>query len=36
LLLTGFFGLGLTFAGLTGICGLARLMARAPWNSATA
>jgi len=25
-------GLGLTVAGLTGFCGLARLMARAPWN----
>lgn len=31
-LLTGFFGLGLTFAGLTGFCGLARLMAKMPWN----
>lgn len=29
---TGFFGLGLTAAGLTGFCGLARLMALAPWN----
>ncbi len=29
---TGFFGLGLSFAGLTGFCGLARLMAKAPWN----
>ncbi|MEN3931735.1 rhodanese-like domain-containing protein [Microvirga sp. W0021] len=29
---TGFFGLGLTFAGATGFCGLARLMALAPWN----
>lgn len=25
-------GLGLTVAGATGYCGLARLMARAPWN----
>jgi rhodanese-related sulfurtransferase len=32
LLLTGFFGLGLTFAGLTGFCGLAMLMAKMPWN----
>lgn len=32
LLLTGFFGLGLTFAGLTGFCGLAMLLARMPWN----
>lgn len=31
-LMTGFFGIGLTFAGLTGFCGLARLMARMPWN----
>lgn len=31
-LLTGFFGAGLTFAGLTGFCGLARLMAKMPWN----
>ncbi len=31
-LLTGFFGLGLTFAGLTGFCGLARLLATMPWN----
>lgn len=32
LLLTGFFGTGLTFAGLTGFCGLAMLLARMPWN----
>jgi len=32
LLITGFFGLGLTFAGLTGFCGLAMLMAKMPWN----
>ena len=32
LFMTGFFGLGLTFAGLTGFCGLALLMARMPWN----
>ena len=31
-LLTGFFGLGLTFAGLTGFCGLAYVMAKMPWN----
>lgn len=31
-LLTGFFGAGLTFAGLTGFCGLAMLMAKMPWN----
>jgi|LakMenEpi03Aug12_release.lakeMendotaPanAssembly.Ray.scaffolds.fasta_scaffold363312_2 rhodanese-related sulfurtransferase len=27
-----FIGAGLTFAGLTGNCGLAMLLARAPWN----
>ena len=32
LLLAGFFGAGLTFAGLTGFCGLALLLARMPWN----
>jgi len=31
-LFTGFFGIGLTFAGLTGFCGLALLMAKMPWN----
>lgn len=31
-LLSGFFGAGLVFAGLTGYCGLARLMAKMPWN----
>lgn len=31
-LLTGFFGLGLTIAGFTGFCGLARIMAKMPWN----
>lgn len=30
--LTAVFGAGLTFAGLTGFCGLALLMARMPWN----
>ncbi|MDE3017245.1 MAG: rhodanese-like domain-containing protein [Pseudomonadota bacterium] len=34
LLFTGFFGLGLTFAGITGHCGLAMLMAKMPWNKA--
>jgi rhodanese-related sulfurtransferase len=34
LLVTGFFGLGLCFAGITGFCGLARLLAWAPWNAA--
>jgi rhodanese-related sulfurtransferase len=27
-----FIGLGLTFAALTGICGLAMIIAKAPWN----
>ncbi len=31
-MLSGFFGLGLMFAGITGWCGLAMLMARMPWN----
>ena len=30
--LSGFFGAGLTFAGLSGYCGLAILMAKMPWN----
>ena len=32
LLFSGFFGLGLINAGLTGWCGLALLMAKCPWN----
>jgi rhodanese-related sulfurtransferase len=28
-----FVGCGLTFAGITGICGMARLLAYAPWNN---
>lgn len=35
LLLTGFFGAGLLFAGLTGFCGLSRLLAILPWNQKT-
>ena len=31
-LLSGFFGLGLINAGLTGWCGMAILMAKMPWN----
>ena len=31
-LVTGFIGVGLCFAGLTGFCGLARLLALMPWN----
>lgn len=33
-LLTGFIGAGLTFAGITGFCGLAMVMAKMPWNQA--
>ena len=32
LLLSGFVGAGLVFAGATGFCGLARLLLRMPWN----
>lgn len=32
LLIGGFVGLGLTTAGATGFCGMARLLAHAPWN----
>ena len=31
-LLSGFVGAGLTFAGVTGFCGMARLLAVMPWN----
>jgi rhodanese-related sulfurtransferase len=31
-LLSGFFGAGLMFAGLSGFCGLAMVMAKMPWN----
>lgn len=31
-LLSAFVGAGLTLAGATGFCGMARLLARAPWN----
>lgn len=30
-----FVGAGLLFAGLTGFCGMARLLTKAPWNRAT-
>ena len=33
--LSGFVGAGLVFAGATGACGMARLLALAPWNKAT-
>lgn len=32
LLIAGFFGVGLTFAGATGWCGLAMLLGKMPWN----
>lgn len=32
ILLSGFVGLGLTVAGVTGYCGMAELLARMPWN----
>ena len=32
--LAGFVGAGLTFAGLSGFCGMARLLAVMPWNRA--
>lgn len=34
--LSGFVGAGLTFAGLTGFCGMARLLLLAPWNRTSA
>jgi DUF2892 family protein/rhodanese-like protein len=35
LLLSAFFGAGLTFAGATGTCGLALALMRMPWNRTT-
>lgn len=32
LILSGFVGAGLTFAGITGFCGMARLLNAMPWN----
>lgn len=32
ILLTWFVGAGLTFAGISGFCGMARLLAAMPWN----
>ena len=32
--LSAFVGLGLTFAGLTDICGMAFLLTKMPWNKA--
>lgn len=34
--LAAFVGAGLTFAGATGYCGMARMLALAPWNRRTA
>ena len=34
-LLSGFVGAGLLFAGLTGFCGMARLLKVMPWNRRT-
>lgn len=36
LLLTGFVGCGLMFAGISGFCGLARVLMKAPWNAPSA
>ena len=36
LILSGFIGAGLTFAGATGFCGLAYVLGRMPWNKAPA
>lgn len=33
-LLSGFVGAGLVFAGVSGFCGMARLLMRMPWNRA--
>jgi rhodanese-related sulfurtransferase len=33
--LSGFVGAGLVFVGVTGFCGMARLLALAPWNRRT-
>jgi hypothetical protein len=32
---TGFMGAGLLFAGATGICALATVLSKMPWNRAT-
>jgi hypothetical protein len=34
--LAGLVGAGLVFAGISGFCGMARLLARLPWNRAAA
>jgi rhodanese-related sulfurtransferase len=35
ILLTWFVGAGLVFAGISGFCGMARLLAAMPWNRVT-
>ncbi|HUO60807.1 MAG TPA: YgaP-like transmembrane domain, partial [Candidatus Acidoferrales bacterium] len=35
ILLAAFVGCGLTFAGLTNICGMGMLLAKMPWNKAS-
>ncbi len=35
LMLSGFVGAGLVFAGVSGFCGLARLLMKMPWNQTT-
>ena len=35
ILLSGFVGAGLVFAGVTGFCGMARVLSRMPWNRIT-
>lgn len=35
-LLSGFVGAGLLFAGISGFCGMARVLAMTPWNHRTA
>ncbi len=35
LLLSGFVGVGLVFAGVSGFCGLARVLMKMPWNQST-
>lgn len=34
-LISGFVGAGLMLAGITGFCGMARLLEKMPWNSRT-
>ncbi|EHC46625.1 Rhodanese-related sulfurtransferase [Salmonella enterica subsp. enterica serovar Johannesburg str. S5-703] len=34
-LISGFVGAGLMLAGMTGFCGMARLLEKMPWNTRT-